>query len=61
MIKILVRVNDKNFDMSKKVVSFTVDEKVFSEWKKYVDDNAINASKLIERFIKEHLKGGGKK
>ena len=47
--------------MSKKVVSFTVDEKVFSEWKKYVDDNAINASKLIERFIKEHLKGGGKK
>jgi hypothetical protein len=39
-------------------VSFTIDEKVLGEWKEFVDDNSINASKLIEKFIKEHLKGG---
>ena len=41
--------------MSKKVVSFTIEEIVFNKWKKYVDKNSINSSKLIEKLIIKHL------
>ena len=48
--------------MAKKVMSVTVDEELFSEWKKYTEDMCINSSKLVERMIREHLEkhGGGK-
>lgn len=41
--------------MSKRVMSITIDERVFSKWKSYVDDECINASKLVEKLLKEHL------
>jgi len=41
--------------MAKKVMSVTIDEGVFSRWKSYVDEECINASKLIEKLLKEHL------
>ncbi len=49
--------------MGKKVLSVTIDEKILSNWKKYVQENCINASKLIEKMLKEYLeeKGGKKK
>jgi len=42
--------------MAKKVLSVTIDEKILSQWKKFTDENFINASKLIERLLQEHLK-----
>jgi len=47
--------------MVKKVISFTIDEKVFAQWKAYVDEECINASKFIEKILKEKLAKGGKK
>ncbi len=45
--------------MAKKVMSVTVDELTLSKWKKYTEGEYINASKLIENLIKEHLKKRG--
>ncbi len=42
--------------MGKKVLSVTIDEKILEEWKEYTEEECINTSKLIERFLKEHLK-----
>lgn len=47
--------------MGKKVLSATVDEKILAEWKKYTEENCINASQLIEKLLKDHLAKGGKK
>ena len=47
--------------MGKKVLSITVEEKILSDWKKYTEENCINASKLIEKMLKEHLEKRGKK
>ena len=41
--------------MAKKVMSVTIDQGVYSRWKSYVDEGCINASKLIERLLREHL------
>ena len=41
--------------MARRVMSVTIDEGIFSKWKSYVDEECINASKLIERLLKEHL------
>jgi len=40
-------------------MSVTIDEKILSKWKKYIDNEYINASKLVENLIKEHLKKRG--
>lgn len=42
--------------MSKKVLSVTIDEDVLDSWKKFTEEECINASQLIEKMIKEHLK-----
>jgi len=47
--------------MGKKVISATIDEKILENWKKYVDDECINSSQLIEKMLKEHLKKRGDK
>jgi len=50
-------------NMSKKVLSVTIDEDILEEWKKYAEKECINSSQLIEKLLKEHLKsrGGNKK
>lgn len=45
--------------MAKKVLSITIDEKVFSKWKEYVEEDSINSSSLIEKFLKERLNKRG--
>ena len=40
----------------KKVVSFTIEEDLLGKWRKHVDSNSINSSKLIENLIKKHLR-----
>jgi len=47
--------------MTKKVLSVTIDEKILTEWKKYIEEKCINSSQLIEKMIKEHLKKEVKK
>ncbi len=41
--------------MTKKVISFTIDKKLFEKWKEYVEKRSINSSKLIERLLKKYL------
>ncbi len=41
--------------MAKKVISFTIDKKLFEEWKEYVEKKSINSSKFIERLLKKYL------
>jgi hypothetical protein len=45
--------------MTKKILSITVDEKTLSQFKKYVESECINTSKLLENMIKDHLKKRG--
>ena len=45
--------------MAKKVLSITIDEKIFSKWKEYVEEDSINSSSLIEKFLKERLNKRG--
>ena len=47
--------------MTKKVMSITIDEQIFAKWKKVVDENFINSSKLIEKLLDDYLKKRGKK
>ena len=47
--------------MGKKVLSVTIDEIFLKEWKKYVDENCVNSSKLIEKMLREYLKKRGGK
>jgi len=42
--------------MTKKVLSVTIDEKILLKWKKFIDKNFINSSKLIERLLEDYLK-----
>jgi len=42
--------------MKKKKVTLSVDSKVYSDFQKYCEENAIMLSKKIEIFIKEFLK-----
>ncbi len=46
--------------MGKKVLSVTIDEDTLSDWKEYTEKECVNASKLIEKLIREHLKKRGK-
>ena len=45
--------------MAKRVLSITIDEKIFSKWKEYVEEDSINSSSLIEKFLKERLNKRG--
>jgi len=47
--------------MTKKILSSAIDEKILENWKKYVDEECINSSQLIEKMLKEHLKKRGDK
>lgn len=47
--------------MGKKVLSVTIDDKILARWKEYTKNECINSSKLIEKFLEEHLKKRGKK
>jgi hypothetical protein len=46
--------------MGKKVLSVTIDEKIFEIWKNYAKEECVNSSKLIEKMLKEHLNKRGK-
>lgn len=41
--------------MSKKKVTLSLDDKVYKEFQKYCEENAIMLSKKIELFIKEFM------
>lgn len=41
--------------MTKKPVTFTIDEAVLERFKKHCDDNDINMSKRVERYIKKEV------
>jgi len=47
--------------MTRKVMSVTVDEALFSEWKKYTEEMCINSSKLVEKMLREHLEKEGRR
>ncbi|MBT4258267.1 CopG family transcriptional regulator [archaeon] len=42
--------------MVKRVISFTVDEDLFSAWKKYAKKKSVNSSQLVEKFLRNYLK-----
>ena len=42
--------------MAKKVISFTVNKKLFDNWKGYIEKESINSSKLIEKLLQEYLR-----
>ena len=41
--------------MANKKVTLSVDEKVYSDFQKFCEENDIMLSKRIERLIKKHL------
>lgn len=43
-------------NMVKSRLSATIEADVLEEWRKYCDTNAINASKKLEKLIKEFLR-----
>lgn len=42
--------------MSRKPLTISIEEEILKEFKKYCEDNDINLSKRIERYMKEELK-----
>jgi hypothetical protein len=46
--------------MVQKKVTLSLDDKVYDNFKKYCDENAIMLSKKIEIWMNEFLKGGKK-
>ena len=42
--------------MTKKVASFTVEEKILSEFDKHCKENAINKSAMVQKLIEEFVK-----
>ena len=41
--------------MARKQITITIEEKILKEFKKHCEENDINMSKRIERYIKEDL------
>jgi hypothetical protein len=41
--------------MVRKQITITIDEKILKEFKKHCEENDINMSKRIERYMKEDL------
>lgn len=46
--------------MAKKIISLSVDEEVYEEYRKYCEEKGIILSKQFENFIKEELKNNKK-
>jgi len=46
--------------MANKKITLSVDDKVYSKFQKYCQDNAIMLSKKIELFMKKELENGKK-
>ncbi|PIN92289.1 hypothetical protein CO154_00200 [Candidatus Pacearchaeota archaeon CG_4_9_14_3_um_filter_31_7] len=46
--------------MGKKVMSVTIDKQILEDWKRYIEKECINSSKLIEKMLEEYLKKRGK-
>lgn len=42
--------------MSREPLTISIEEEILKEFKKYCEDNDINLSKRIERYMKEELK-----
>ena len=42
--------------MSRKQLTITIEENILKKFKKYCEDNDINMSKRIERYMKEDMK-----
>lgn len=41
--------------MGRKQISITIDEKILEKWDKYCENNDINKSKRIERYMKQDI------
>jgi len=41
--------------MGRKQITVTIDEKILAEFKKMCDDNDINMSKRVERYMRKDL------
>jgi post-segregation antitoxin (ccd killing protein) len=41
--------------MVRKQITITIDEKILKEFRKYCEENDINMSKRIERYMKKDL------
>ena len=41
--------------MARRQITITIDEKILKDFKKHCDENDINMSKRIERYMKEDL------
>ena len=41
--------------MARKQITITIDEKILKDFKKHCDENDINMSKRIERYIKSRI------
>ena len=40
--------------------NFTIDEKLFAQFKKYCKDNCINMSAKVESYVRKEIKNGSK-
>jgi len=49
----------KNMIKNKIRQNFSIDKEISKEFKKICEDNSINMSKLIEKFMKEYIKNKG--
>lgn len=45
--------------MGKKKVTLSLDSKVYDEFKRYCEDNAIMLSKIVELDMRKIMKSGG--
>jgi len=41
---------------NKKIVTLSIDEDVYNEYKKYCEENGFILSKMVEKFMREELK-----
>ncbi len=41
--------------MAKEKISANLSKETYHKWKKFVSENCINASQLLEKLIQEHI------
>ena len=51
---IILNINN-TFGNIEKIISFTIDKKLFDKWKSYTKKESINSSKLIGKLLKKYL------
>jgi len=44
-----------SYVMGRKPISITIDETILKKWNQYCENNDINKSKRIERYMKQDL------